>query len=469
MNPTSLNRPNLPSFPELWGFDSSMAFLNHGSFGACPLPVLEYQRQLKQELERESMDFLMRKSQPLIDRSRQVLCELVGADPADLVFVANATAGVNAVLRSLSFQPGDEILTTAHDYNACRNAANYVAQRSGAKVVETPLPLPIDSPERVVDAVMEQVTARTKLAMLDHITSPTAIVFPIEEIVRRLAERNIDVLIDGAHAPGMVPLNLRRLGAAYYTGNCHKWLCAPKGAGFLHVRRDRQPGIVPPVIGHGYNKPRPGYTRFQDLFDWPGTFDPTPWICVGRSIELLSGLLEGGLPALMRRNNELAVWARRMLLEQLCRTGFQPVDRGRTGFQPVDRGRTGFQPVDRGRTGFQPVDCQADCRSTENSRQVGNLSYEAKNPVCPESMLGSMAAMVLPGDIGDRLDETTAPTPTHWLCGELREKHGIEAVFYHFPAPPQGILRISAHAYNAPQQYERLADALKKYITLGQP
>ncbi|MCC6124985.1 MAG: aminotransferase class V-fold PLP-dependent enzyme [Pirellulales bacterium] len=436
MNSTSLNRPNLPTFPELWGFDSSIAFLNHGSFGACPLPVLEYQRQLKAELERESMEFLLRKSQPLIDRSRQVLCELVGADPTDLVFVGNATAGVNAVLRSLKFQPGDEILATAHDYNACRNAANYVAERAGAKVVEVPLPLPIDSPEQVVDAVLARVAPRTKLVMLDHITSPTAIVFPVAEIVRRLAERNIDVLIDGAHAPGMVPLDLRRLGAAYYTGNCHKWLCAPKGAGFLYVRRDRQQKIVPPVIGHGYNKARPGYTRFQDLFDWPGTFDPTPWICVGRSIEFLSGLMDGGLSALMRRNNELAIWARRMLLERLCRTGFQPVNRG------------------------------ADCQSAQKSRQVENLSYEAKNPICPESMLGSMAAVILPFDIGNRLDETTSPTPTHWLFNELRKMHGIEAVFYHFPTPPQGILRISAQAYNAPEQYERLAEALKDYADL---
>ena len=379
------SQPNLPSFPELWGFDSKIAFLNHGSFGACPLPVLEYQRQLKEELDRESMEFFIHRTQPLLDQSRKTLCELIGADPSDLVFVGNVTAGVNAVLRSLTFQADDEILATAHDYNACRNVANYVAGRFGAKVVEVPLPLPIESPEQVVEAVLARVTPRTKLAMLDHITSPTAIVFPIEEIVRRLAEREVDVLVDGAHGPGMVPLDLRGMGVAYYTGNCHKWLCSPKGAGFLYVRPDRQEGILPPILGHGYNKPRPGYTRFQDLFDWPGTFDPTAWLCVGRSIECLSGLLPGGLPALMRRNHELAVWARRMLIERLAAT-----------------------------------------------------------PICPESMLGSTAAVILPFDIGDRLDETTSPTPSHWLNNELREKHGIEAVIYHYPAPPQGILRVSA-------------------------
>jgi isopenicillin-N epimerase len=366
-------------------------------------------------LESEAMEFLIHRAQPLIDRSREILCELIGAAPSEVVFVNNATAGVNAVMRSLRFQPNDEILTTSHEYNACRNVADYVSGLFGAKVVEVPLPLPIDSADRIVEAVMARVTPRTKLVMLDHVTSPTAIVFPIEEIIRQLNERDIDVLIDGAHAPGMIPLNLRRLGAAYYTGNCHKWLCAPKSAGFLYVRPDRQEGIMPPIIGHGYNKPRLGYNRFQDLFDWPGTFDPSAWICVGRSIEFLGGLLEGGLPALMQRNHDLAVWARRMFLERFGRAGFQ---------------------------------------SAENA---------ANNPMCPESMLGSMSAVILPFDIGNQLDETTSPTPTHWLCGELRNQHGLEAVVYHYPAPPQGILRVSAQAYNSPEQYERLAEVLLQY------
>jgi isopenicillin-N epimerase len=240
-----------------------------------------------------------------------------------------------------------------------------------------------------------------------------------------LDERGIDVLIDGAHTPGMIPLDLRRLGAAYYTGNCHKWLCSPKGAGFLYVRPDRQEGVMPPVIGHGYNKPRPSYSRFQDLFDWPGTFDPSAWISVGYAIKFLSGLLEGGLPALMQRNHDLAIWARRMLLERLGR-------------------RTGFQPV--------------------NKRQVGNLSYDTVQPIGPESMLGSMAAMILPGDNDERHDCTTTPTPMHWLNGELWEKHRIETVVYNWPAAPQRVLRISAQVYNTPEQYERLADALRPYV-----
>jgi isopenicillin-N epimerase len=448
MKSSPCNPPNLPSFPELWGLDPSIAPLNHGSFGACPLPVLEYQRQLKAELDGQSMEFFLHRTQPLLDRSRETLCELIGADPTDVVFVGNATAGVNAVLRSLTFQPGDEIVTTAHDYNACRNVANYVAGQSGAKVVEVPLPLPIDSPAQVVEEVLARVTACTKLVMLDHITSPTAIVFPVEEIVSELSKRNIEVLIDGAHAPGMVPLDLRRLGAAYYTGNCHKWLCSPKGAGFLHVRPDRQEGIMPPIIGHGYNKSRPGYTHFQDLFDWPGTFDPTAWICVGRSIECLARLLPGGLPALMQRNRDLAVWARRMLLERLCRAAGSP-DSLSIG---VPKAQEATVP---------PRESSCGCAAP-----IGELSgLPATNPICPESMLGSMAAVALPFDIGERLDDSTSPTPTHWLYNELRENHGIEAVLYHYPAPPQGILRVSCQAYNTPEQYERLAETLRKVLS----
>jgi isopenicillin-N epimerase len=438
MNTTRLNRPNLPSFPELWGLNPDIAFLNHGSFGACPLPVLEYQHQLQAELDGESMYFLIRKLQPLIDQSREILGQTIGADPRDLVFVQNATAGVNAVLRSLEFQPGDEILTTSHEYNACRNVAAYVAGRCGAKVVEITLPIPVESPEQVVEAVLSGVTARTKLAMLDHITSPTAIVFPIEEIIRRLAEKNIDVLVDGAHGPGMVPLDLERFGVAYYTGNCHKWLCTPKTAGFLYVRRDRQEGIMPTVIGHGYNKPRPGYTRFQDLFDWPGTFDPTAWICVGKSIECLSSLLTGGLPALMERNHALAVWARRMFQERLSRTGFQPVNPSGS----PDNSAIGVP------------------KAQKASASARNPSYDCATPICPESMLGSMSAVIVPFDIGERFDTTTTPTATHQLCIDLRYRHNIEAVIYHYPAPPQALLRVSAQAYNTPEQYERLADVL---------
>src|SRR5208283_1242252 len=215
----------------------------------------------------------------------------------DLVFVSNVTAGVNSVLRSLRFRDGDEILVTVHGYNACNNVARFVARQSHATLVEVEIPSPVESPEQIVDVVMSRVGPRTRIALIDHISSPSAVVFPIETLVRRLHQQGVETLIDGAHAPGMTALDLQRIGATYYTGNCHKWLCAPRGAGFLYVRRDCQDGIMPPVISHGYNRPRSGHCRFQDLFDWPGTCDPTAWFCVETAIDFLDGLLPGGMNA----------------------------------------------------------------------------------------------------------------------------------------------------------------------------
>jgi isopenicillin-N epimerase len=387
--------------PDAWLLDADVAFLNHGSFGACPRPVLERQQELRALMEREPVEFLVRKLAPLLDESRRRLAELIGAQAADLVFVHNATGGVNSVLRSLKFEPGDEILVSSHDYNACRNVACYAAQRSKATVVEAPLPLPIASPGQVTEAVLRCVTARTRLALLDHITSPTALKFPIEELVRELDRRGIDTLVDGAHAPGMVPLDLERLQAAYYAGNCHKWLCAPKGAGFLYVRRDRQAAIQPPTISHGFNRPREGYSSLQDAFDWPGTLDPTPWLCVGEAIGFLASLLDGGLPALMRRNHELAVLGRRVLCQRL-------------GLRPIG----------------------------------------------PEAMLGSMAAFQLPDDESVPQGQKWLDGDSR-LHDELLFRHGIEVPTFYWPAPPQRIVRISAQAYNHPAQYQRLAEALQ--------
>jgi isopenicillin-N epimerase len=400
-----------PLHADAWTLDPALVMLNHGSFGACPRPILALQDKLRAAMEARPVEFLVQSLPPLLDASRECLAAWLGADADDLVFVPNVTTAVNAVLRSLRFQPGDEILLTNHDYNACRNVVQCVAAQQGARVVTARIETPIAAPGAVVEAVLAAVTEGTRLAVLDHVTSPTAIVFPIEELVRRLAERGIDTLVDGAHAPGMLPLDLRRLGAAYYGGNLHKWLCAPKGAGFLHVRCDRQSEILPPVISHGYNTPRVGRSRLHDLFDWPGTTDPTPWLCVGHAIEFLNTLIDGGLPALMKRNHELAVRVRRMLCQRL----------------PVA-------------------------------------------PLCPEEMLGSMAAVRLPAD-GPAVPEESGPGGQHRLNRMLRAEHGIEVPVYRWPAPqatelsaPAAVLRISAQAYNGFAQYEQLAAVLERLL-----
>jgi isopenicillin-N epimerase len=298
-------------FASQWGLDPSVLYLNHGSYGACPAAVMAEQTRLQRELERQPVDFLNTTLPARMKSVREALCSFVGARPQDLVFVPNATTGINAVLRSLHFEHGDELLVTNHTYAACRKTIDFVASRTGAHVVVAHLPFPVRSDEEIVAAVLTCVSPQTRLALLDHVTSPTALIMPLARLISELHERDVDTLVDGAHAPGMVPMQLSELGAAYYTGNAHKWLCAPKGAAFLHVRQDRQPALHPTVISHGYA------SGFQAEFDWTGTFDPTPWLCIAESLRYLGALLPGGWPELMGRNRDLALRARGLILDSL--------------------------------------------------------------------------------------------------------------------------------------------------------
>ncbi|HEV8268782.1 MAG TPA: aminotransferase class V-fold PLP-dependent enzyme, partial [Thermoanaerobaculia bacterium] len=296
---------------DLFCLDPSVVYTNHGSYGACPSAVLFHQSALRLRIEREPVDFFSRDLPALLRAARESLGHFVGADPDDLAFVPNVTTGVNTVLGGWSFAPGDEILTTDHAYAACRKALDHVARRAGARVVVAHVPFPFSGEDELVDAVIAGRTARTRLALLDHVSSPTAVVFPIARLVRELEDLGVETLVDGAHALGMVPLDLEAIGAAFYTANAHKWLCAPKGSAFLHVRRDRQANLHPRAISHGYG------AGFRAEFDWTGTNDPTPYLSMPECLRVLGDLFPGGWTDLMERNHLLAVRAREIVCDAL--------------------------------------------------------------------------------------------------------------------------------------------------------
>jgi isopenicillin-N epimerase len=304
-----------PATRELWPLEPGRVFLNHGSYGACPGEVLAYQDELRARLERSPVDFMLHRMPALLEQTRQEVAQFLHARPHHLAFLTNATAGVNAVLRSLSWSPEDEILVTDHGYNACLNVVSYLSRRYGVKVVPVALPFPLSAPDQIVRSVLEAAGAKTRLALLDHVTSPTALVFPINQLARELAARGVKVLIDGAHAPGMLDLDLERLsldGVTYYTGNLHKWCCAPKGAAFLWMAEKDQDGMHPPVISHGYNSGKPR-SRFLEEFDWCGTIDPTAWLAAPRALSLLGGLRPGGWHELRADRQALLLQGREII------------------------------------------------------------------------------------------------------------------------------------------------------------
>lgn len=396
---------------EHFGLDRDLVFLNHGSFGAVPLKVLEHQNALRREIERDSVRFFVRELEKRLDEARMACAAFVGCDPEDFAFVHNATAGVNAVVRSLKFKPGDELLIGNQEYNACNNAFRFVAEQWGATVKSVEAPFPIASADEFAEAVIGAVTERTKLVLLSHITSPTGIILPVERIIREVQSRGVDVLLDTAHGPGFVPLDVTKLGAAYTTGNFHKWCCAPKGSAFLHVRRDRQVhggGVHPVIISHGYNSVRTDRSRFRLEFDFLGSLDATPWLATPAALAEV-GELAGGWPAVMEHNRQLAAAAREMLCQRL-----------------------------------------------------------GTRPPAPEEMLGALAAVVLP-EHGAALDARLAARPTRYmdaLQDRLLDRWRIQVPVYRclVGGKTLRICRVSAQVYNSIEQYEYLGRALEEEL-----
>jgi len=387
-----------------WRLDPTVTFLNHGSYGACPEPVLAFQGAMRVRLEAEPVRFLSGDLPGLLDAARVAVGRFLRADPEGIAFVTNATTGYNTVLQSLRFQPGDELLTDDHEYNATINAMRAVATRDGARVVVTPIPFPTEGPGVVLEAILGAVTARTRLVVVSQVSSVTALIFPVAELIAELHRRGIDTLVDAAHAPGMVPVDVDALGAAYWTGNGHKWLCGPKGSAVLWVREDRRDRIHPLVVSHGANAPLAGRARFRHEFDWVGTADPTGFLALPAAIDWMAAQAPGGWPQVMAANRALALDGR----DRLCAA----------------------------------------------------LGIE---PPAPDDMLGSMAALPLDwipaeDDVAERFgrrlkaeEHIQAPVGV-WPVPAART-HGVR---------PTTSIRISAQLYNEPTDYDRLAAALVK-------
>ncbi len=297
---------------QLFLLRSDVTFLNHGSFGACPRPVFEAYQSWQLELERQPVEFLSRRFNDLLRAAREALAAFVGAAADELVYVPNATTGLNIVARSLSVQPDDEVLSTDHEYGALDRTWRFVCQRRGARYVKQTLPVPVESPDQVIETLWKGVSERTRVLFLSHVTSPTSLILPISELVRRAREAGILTVIDGAHAPGQVHVDLTSLGADFYVGNCHKWMCAPKGAAFLYARREAQSLIEPLVVSWGWQSEIPGPSRFIDEQEWQGTRDIAAYLAVPSAIAFQE---EHDWPSVRKDCHELARWGRRAIVK----------------------------------------------------------------------------------------------------------------------------------------------------------
>jgi len=290
--------------------DPEIAFLNHGSFGACPRPVFERYQAWQRELEREPVDFLARRLSSLLDGARETLADYLGCAAQDLAFVQNATTGVNLAARALDLQAGDEVLATDLEYGACDLAWEWICARTGARYVRPQIPLPLGDPSELVDALFAAVSERTRAVYISHVTSSTALVLPLDQIVARTHALGLLAIVDGAHAPAQVPVDLAALGADFYSGNCHKWLCAPKGAGFLHVLPEHQERVDAAIVSWGYAAGR----TFPQRIESQGTRDPAAWLTVPDAIGFQK---ERGWDDVRDRCRRLAHEARRELCDLL--------------------------------------------------------------------------------------------------------------------------------------------------------
>lgn len=383
-----------------WLLDPRVTFLNHGSYGALPSSAAAAQARIRERMEREPIRFFKHDLEGLVDASRRALAGVINCRPADIAPMSNATHALCTVLSNLDLRAGDEILISDHEYQSLLNELDRVCQRTGARVVQARVPFPVRGADEVVDRFVSAMTPRTKVVFVSHITSASSLVFPVAAIIAECAARGIDVVLDGAHSPGQVHVDLAALKPAYFIGSGHKWLCGPKGIGFLVVRADKQPGFRPLALSSRANKVRADRSLFLRDFDYSGTGDYSAFLALPDALAAVESLLPGGWSALFRHNHRMIVAARRRICEVL---------------------------------GIEPP--------------------------CPDSMLGSMASIPVP-DAPERL----ASRPTRYddaLQDALIDTHGMATPVWRLNCNQQRIVRVSAQVYNTLDQYDRYAAALK--------
>jgi isopenicillin-N epimerase len=403
MNPAASNAACQPPEPliedpgRLWLLDPDLDFLNHGSFGAVPREVLAVQTAWREAIERDPIEMMGRRIFELLEPSRWAAGELLSCEPDAVGFSPNATSAINAVVRSMTFKPGDRIVAPNHVYNGVRQTLRWVAARDGAEYLEFPIEMPIENATQLADRVLESIPDRTRLLVIDEISSPTAIRFPVERITRECADRGIEVIIDGAHAPGMVAVDVSRLeslGMLAWTGNLHKWAYVPKSCAALFVHESKRDSVHPVIISHFLDG------GFKREFEWQGTIDFTPWLTVPAALAFMETTF--GFDRLLEHNHQLATWAQ----AHLCRTW---------DVEPLT-------PLDG-------------------------------------SLLGAMAAMTLPRRIQQHFDNPMV------LQHTLYDSHRVETPVHAWG--DDWLIRVSAQAYNRPEQYERLGRAILELADHG--
>ena len=309
---------------DLFYIRPDIVFLNNGSFGACPKPVFEVYQNWQLELEQQPVEFLGRRHGTLMQKARKVLATFLGTSGENLFFVPNATTGLNIVAHSLKLEPGDEILTTDHEYGAMDRMWQFICQKRGSKYVRQPLRLPIESKEQVIETIWSGVTYRTKVLFISHITSPTALTMPLKELTIRAKDAGIILLVDGAHGPGQVPIDLEEMGIDFYSGNCHKWLLTPKGCAFLYARPEVQSLIEPLIVSWG-NKSVEDSPFIQEN-EFQGTRDIAAYLSVSAAIKFWQ---KDEWQTILKKCHELTLSARSQLIEV---TGLDPICPGNDGW-----------------------------------------------------------------------------------------------------------------------------------------